>query len=663
MSQSMPASVSPTDEPLFDVFATRRSGVSVDQVRQMALDQGQMPATKIDRLTQALATQPRVQLGKEVPRSRAHKARTDLEAIGLRVEVVPVLSLKPLGEDVVDPTTECPACGARADMGPERQCPACGVYVDKVNADLQLRKKLLEEERGRLEQTVAREQADAKKFNREAMEQAMRRQIRAELERQYGREQGRLARFAQQPAMVGVVVVSLAVLSFGLGFGATRLVGPSAGALVAKPRNIKVQDLDALLAQMNVAPPAAGDAEAGGGDMAEAAVMMASQQAEASLVRGLGQASPATRSAALAKALVDMEPGLPPAVVPAGDDVTAGLGAADKAQLVGTFALGLAEMGQARRGQEVLDTLKSWRARSSDTAVLARLLATELQIEAWAIQEAPAIETRRRTELLRTRLAGVTDALTRAEAGSAVAAVLARQPDLPDTLAQGFLQLASDSAKAIENDEQRSRAVTVWMQALGDTLAAQAERHAAAGHRATADGLAAQLVQLQQQTLPGPTSVHLLGLWHHTARTLGQRQAGEQALADALAQVGQMTSLDDRAAALQDLARITDSVAQPALAQAAEQVTDAARHANRPELQARALAALSLLASRHGQPEVASRWQRQALQVPGLAPQRAQQLRAELLVSGELARAGAQRHDGLYAQADDRLQKLAGVLL
>ena len=53
---------------------------------------------------------------------------------------------------------------------------------------------------------MAREQADAKKFNREAMEQAMRRQIRAELERQYGREQGRLARFAQQPAMVGVVV-------------------------------------------------------------------------------------------------------------------------------------------------------------------------------------------------------------------------------------------------------------------------------------------------------------------------------------------------------------------------------------------------------------------------------------------------------------------------
>ena len=87
-------------------------------------------------LTQRLKSAPYVVIGKNTPESKARDLQKQLESVGLRVELEPVLSLVAKLDEL-----QCPACDKYVVLTAQRQCPACGAYVDKVSSLHVLRKK------------------------------------------------------------------------------------------------------------------------------------------------------------------------------------------------------------------------------------------------------------------------------------------------------------------------------------------------------------------------------------------------------------------------------------------------------------------------------------------------------------------------------------------
>ena len=97
-----------------------------------------------------------------------------------------MLSLQTMKAVEADGSSVCPACQKRIMLPANRQCPSCGVFVDKVTKEFLLRKKILEQERGKMALLASKQAADRELENTRSMEDAIRRQIRDELEEEFG---------------------------------------------------------------------------------------------------------------------------------------------------------------------------------------------------------------------------------------------------------------------------------------------------------------------------------------------------------------------------------------------------------------------------------------------------------------------------------------------
>jgi uncharacterized Zn finger protein (UPF0148 family) len=175
-----------SDEALFDIVVQLAAGSSIERVKDKAVNELGMEPLKVEALAKALQSGPSARIGSAVPKTRAEKARDDFTRAGLKVTLSPVLSISKMTAAESDGKTMCPACDVRVILPENRQCPNCNVFVDKVDEQFLLRKKLMEQERRRAEMTLDKEKRDSEKKKKEAAEREMRELIRKEIEAEMG---------------------------------------------------------------------------------------------------------------------------------------------------------------------------------------------------------------------------------------------------------------------------------------------------------------------------------------------------------------------------------------------------------------------------------------------------------------------------------------------
>ncbi|GAB3472227.1 tetratricopeptide repeat protein [Polaromonas eurypsychrophila] len=175
-----------SDTPLFDVVINVPPGAQLEEIERLARDVAGIAADKVDRLIHVLRSSPQAKIGAGVTREKADVAREQFSKAGLLVTITPLLTIQTVMVGSYDGTYSCPACQKRVVLPENRQCPACGIFVDKVTDEFLLRRKMMEQERGRIEYQQAKSVKDSDKRSREMMEAAMRAQVREEVEKEYG---------------------------------------------------------------------------------------------------------------------------------------------------------------------------------------------------------------------------------------------------------------------------------------------------------------------------------------------------------------------------------------------------------------------------------------------------------------------------------------------
>ena len=181
-----PATIEESTEALFDVIVKVPAGTRLEDIERMALGPAGIRADRVESLIKALRSVPQAKIGAGVPRARADAAKEQFSKAGLTVEITPVLSIQVKTEGAFDGLFGCPSCKQRVALPENRQCPNCGVFVDKVTDEAQLRRRIMEQERAKLEFQASRGAQQAEKMTREQLEAQLRAEVRAELEAKMG---------------------------------------------------------------------------------------------------------------------------------------------------------------------------------------------------------------------------------------------------------------------------------------------------------------------------------------------------------------------------------------------------------------------------------------------------------------------------------------------
>ncbi|MES2954718.1 MAG: hypothetical protein V4711_04630, partial [Pseudomonadota bacterium] len=198
-----------SDTPLFDVVINVPPGASLEEIERLARDVAGIAEDKVDRLIQVLRSSPQAKIGAGVTREKADVAREQFSKAGLLVTITPLLTIQTAMAGSYDGTYSCPACQKRVVLPENRQCPACGIFVDKVTDEFLLRRKMMEQERGKIEYQQAKSAKDSDKRAREMMEAAMRAQVREELEKEYGiKEKKGLSGMVKAVGVLALLVVA-----------------------------------------------------------------------------------------------------------------------------------------------------------------------------------------------------------------------------------------------------------------------------------------------------------------------------------------------------------------------------------------------------------------------------------------------------------------------
>jgi tetratricopeptide (TPR) repeat protein len=221
-----------SDTPLFDVVINVPPGASLEEIEHLARDVAGIASDKVDRLIQVLRSSPQAKIGAAVTREKADLAQAQFSKAGLLVTITPLLTIQTATANNHDGSYSCPACQKRVILPENRQCPACGIFVDKVTDEFLLRRKMMEQERGKIEYQQAKSAKDSDKRSREMMEAAMRAKVREELEKEYGIKKKKGLFEGSSGLFRGIGLVGLLAVAFfgGRGFSLEGLPGSKSAA-------------------------------------------------------------------------------------------------------------------------------------------------------------------------------------------------------------------------------------------------------------------------------------------------------------------------------------------------------------------------------------------------------------------------------------------------
>lgn len=273
-----------SDTPLFDVVINVPPGASLEEIERLARDVAGIAEDKVDRLIQVLRSSPQAKIGAGVTREKADVAREQFSKAGLLVTITPLLTIQTAMAGSYDGTYSCPACQKRVVLPENRQCPACGIFVDKVTDEFLLRRKMMEQERGKIEYQQAKSAKDSDKRSREMMEAALRAKVREEVEKEYGIKGKRGVFQGSSGLFRGIGLVGLLAIAFfgGRGFSLEGLPGSksAAGKEASASKTMSADSLEKAAQGTSEEAGEAGAAGTGTGTGASAATAGASGDAD-----------------------------------------------------------------------------------------------------------------------------------------------------------------------------------------------------------------------------------------------------------------------------------------------------------------------------------------------------------------------------------------------
>lgn len=699
--------------PLFDVSVSVPSSVRLTDIERQALHTGIAP-DRVSRLMQVLKSSPHAKIGAGVTREKADLAEEQFGAAGLIVTVTPLLAIQAGMAGSYDGTCLCPACDKRVVLPDNRQCPACGIFVDKVTDEFLLRRKLMEQERGKIEFQNSKSSRESEKRAREIMEATLRAKVREEVEREFGikgSKRGFLQGSSGLLRMAGLAGLLAAAFVGGRGLSPEGLpwkkseevkqgAGPAAmtadslektaqaatggGGESAAADEALHPDLDDPLIQ------AAGGKRVGAKGLTIEQALAASQ----TLAKSVGNTT-------AQRALAGAPAGGPGGGGATGAGATSNTGASAGGDYVAVAATGktesaggavnegaiqpgnaatapdvpktaklvlaaefgkvLAELGQSPRAREILRaTAAAPEASSPETA--AALRNAQSQAQAWAIQRREAGPTSQAVEALKTSLQAVANPVERTRLQGRAAVILSRGGQLPQDVSRSFLNLATDSLKSVTGPGQPSAALGDLAVSMAEVFANEVAARAKAGAWTRAQAGAAQIEGLIRQAPDPWAQARLYAVDHQVRQQLGQADKARQSLDAALALVAKNPNLQERASWLHSIAQLADAAAQEQMDTMTASLQTQLGSKSGME-KAQAMTQLSLMYASGGLPARAEQFRRLAQATTGLSSAENTSVNMDLIVRGDLAMARVLQGLGRYAEAEAMLQRVGGYLL
>lgn len=688
-----------SEVPLFDVTVRVPTGGNLEAIRHKAINDVGMAEERIDALLKALQNGPKAKIGTAVPKDKADKAKVDFGKAGLIVELSPVLSLQTMKAVEADGSSVCPACQKRIMLPANRQCPSCGVFVDKVNDEFLLKRKIMEQERARAEAKLAKDGKDSEKRNREHMEAALRDKIRAEMEAEYGLKEESAGIFAGKAGLVragaGVALLVGAILIGRFshqipGMGGTLenaaaapkggASGAAAGVAGAAGSAGKGADVEKMLATLEAGQGQGVDLPEGSEPMDEDSLLKMARSGGPN-AKGISIEQAVAAAGALGKS-VGVNPGAGagaasgtggPGATAAGASgaAAAASGAGGEAAslpketklgLTAEFAVRLAELGQTQRAREVIKSLLARPDVTADPKSLAVVRMADIETQAWALDGLVAGRARQQAETLKAEISKLADPAERTLAFARAGSILSRHAALPRDAGIAFLVLGGDSLKAIANPDQQRNAMAEWTVAMGEALLADMSESARTGKWGRAQAVYGRFTSTVGQAPTAAAAARLQALDYRARQIMGMSDKVEGALETGLVWVTKSGSLVEQARALRGLAELSNNPGHAKIQDAATRLLAQAEVAKGAE-RARAMGELSLLMADTGQRDKFVRLRDQAREGAALPAGDSAVLGAELFVRGDLALARARHAEAAYADAESLLQRVAGYLL
>jgi tetratricopeptide (TPR) repeat protein len=664
-----------TEVPVFDVVVTMATGVTTADVERLALQYGELSKGQMEGLLRAFQNGPRVKVGDHVPKERADKAKEQFGKLGLIVTVVPMLSLQTKIEGDFDGRFLCRACDNRVDLPTNRQCPSCGMFVDKITDEWLLKKKIMEQERAKLDSQINRDDKSMKKANQKSLEDAIRAKIREELEEEYGiKKDGGL--FSGKPGLMRVAgVVGLVAAAF-VGGGilpagampwnksaqtSSAFKGPATADVDKMLSNVGAADASGATGDPDIDDPSiqalAGGKKMGGPGLTMEQAIAASRSLAASVGNTtFDQATGGGNSAVVGGASKAGAASAPDAT--AVDSAPITIAPLIKHVLAGDFARELAELSQWRRARAVV---KSVKPLAVDPAAVMSLQGADLEAQAWAIHPLSDTKARQAMDLLIADSKQIADAAGRARALGAVAVIVSQHVQLPPDAARAFLTLSAESLKTVGDAKVRGAAMGDWMVSMGQVLLQEATTHVKAGRLPKAQVTADQLAALIKDAADASAQARLHALNYQMRLAMGHPDTAGQSLSAAMTAAGNVPGIVERAALLRTLSHLLGSVNLEPL-QGAVGALRAQLESKSALNKEHAYAHLSLMYADYGVRDRADENGRLALTTKGMTAIESSALQADLITRGDMATAKLLHLAGRYSESEVVLQRLSGYL-
>ena len=667
------AAFAESEIPIFDVFVKTPPHTSFEEVtRKLALSG--FPPDRVERLLAALRSGPQVKIGGGVSQERADKAKFIYSAAGLVVVITPVLVLQTKVEGAFDGLFVCPACGERVILPPSRQCPHCGVFVDKVTEEFLLKRKIMQQERAKLTFKADRDTKESLKLSRQAMEAAIRAEVRKELEAEFGRGEGVhfLSGKAGLLRMGGMA--SLLALAFAGGNAMSQSIWPWSNP-DGNPNPRQVSAVDTQMAKAGLGKPGVAEVTPTAGDVAIEDLLTTSGSNGNGKGLTLDQALAAANT--LGKALGNttaerawVGSAAPSVGGPAGVSSPASatvemrsvlpVSPETRSILTAEFASQMAQLGQWQRAQDILRSLKAMPNLPASPAVGTAVRLAELEVQAWALGAVGKDRVGKAVEELKSA-ANRLDPAERVRAMGRIGVILSHHAPSLSAASSTFTALASDALKLVAGPGLRRELQGEWMVLKGEALLVEATGWVKLGHWTKARLASSALDSLIQQA-PGDSAkarLHALQsrIWQH----LGEANQSRESLARALALARAIPPSFERAGLLRAIGNLSGAAAlEPVQSEVRSLVAQMGSQTGMQS--ARALAQLAFLQADAGLSARSEQYNRQARETGGLNPQDFALIQAELTARAPMAVASFMHNAGRYAESELVWQGLATYL-
>ena len=680
----------------YDITVELQKGITLEQFRQNAIEVVGIQEARVDALVKVLRSGPNARIGADIPQDRAFKARDDFTQAGLKVTLTAVLALQKMTPTATDGKVPCPACDVRVVLPENRQCPNCGVFVDKVTPEMLLRKKLLEQEKRKMEMRQDIEAKGDVKKQQEAMEKRVRDEIRAELEEEYGLAKDGASMSKATKIKLAGAALGLAAVAF---LGGRLLGGSSAGsesaaaggpaskggsavasATQAAAGGAKGGDIDKILQSLPSAGEVGGAALEGadeaeqemamlksarnGGPNAQGMSMEQAVAASMTLAQSVGNTTAQRAQGGAGSGMAGAAPGGPGA---AGTNASGS--AVEAAQITGlppdfkkdsalVFAVALAEMGQTVRARGILKDLQN--SPTIAPALAEKLRAAEVQVNAWGLTRSSADRAKKTLASISVELAAIKDPALRANAASQVAVAMAHQSNAPELAAQPYLN-ASAEAVAQATGVSQLLATEQLLLATGRVLLSSIESASRSGLTKRANDLAAKLDGLVKQAKTSSMSASMLALAYRSKQLTSDASAAAAVLDAALAAAAKAPDLPGRIAAFQSVGELAGQGATAGVEKSLL-VLEETLQFEKGNARQMAAAAMSAAYASLGDEGKAQGARRLIANAAGVSPAETHTTSALALVSSDIALARHLHSSGLNGQAETVLARVAGYL-